>query len=108
MRLVRPAIPVAALLLVAAKGDGDTDIQSILGYIVVGLIVGLIARLLVPGRNTMGLLATILLGIVGAVIGGWLAGTIFPETTGVDWAASILVAVLLVLLVRAVTRRRTI
>jgi hypothetical protein len=44
----------AAVPLAAAKGDSirlDTDIGSILGYIVVGLVVGLVARLLVPGRD---------------------------------------------------------
>ncbi len=39
---------------------------------VVGLIVGLIARLLVPGRDNIGLLGTILLGIVGSFVGGFL------------------------------------
>jgi uncharacterized membrane protein YeaQ/YmgE (transglycosylase-associated protein family) len=40
--------------------------------IVVGLIVGLIARLLVPGRDNIGILGTILLGIVGSFVGGFL------------------------------------
>jgi uncharacterized membrane protein YeaQ/YmgE (transglycosylase-associated protein family) len=40
--------------------------------IVIGLIVGLIARLLVPGRDNIGLLGTILLGIVGSFVGGFL------------------------------------
>jgi uncharacterized membrane protein YeaQ/YmgE (transglycosylase-associated protein family) len=91
---------LAALPLVAQRGDrGDIDIQSILGYIVIGAIVGIIARLLVPGTSGMGLLVTIVVGIIGAVIGGWLAGAVFEETEGVDWIASILVAALLVWLV---------
>jgi uncharacterized membrane protein YhfC len=45
------------------------------------------------------------IGILGA-LGGWLAGALFAETKGVDRLASIGVAVLLVLLVRAVSRRR--
>jgi uncharacterized membrane protein YeaQ/YmgE (transglycosylase-associated protein family) len=40
--------------------------------IVIGLIVGLLARLLVPGRDDIGLLGTILLGIVGSFVGGFL------------------------------------
>ena len=93
----------------AAKGDIlrlDTDIGSILGYILVGLIVGLLARMLVPGRDPVGLLGTLAIGVVGAVLGGWLAGAFFKETAGVDWLASIGVAVLLVLLVRSGSRRR--
>jgi uncharacterized membrane protein YeaQ/YmgE (transglycosylase-associated protein family) len=100
---------LAAVPLVAAKGDNirlDTDIGSILGYILVGLIVGLLARFLVPGRDPVGLLGTLVIGVVGAVLGGWLAGAFFRETEGVDWLASIGVAVVLVLLVRAGSRRR--
>ena len=100
---------LAAVPLVAAKGDNirlDTDIGSILGYILVGLIVGLLARILVPGRDPVGLLGTLVIGVIGAVLGGWLAGAFFEETAGVDWLASIGVAVLLVLLVRAGSRRR--
>ena len=71
-----------------------------------GLIVGLLARLLVPGRDPIGLLGTLVIGIVGAVLGGWLAGAFFRETEGVDWLASIGVAMLLILLVRSGSRRR--
>ena len=103
------AAALAAVPLIAARGDNlrlDTDIGSILGYILVGLIVGLLARMLVPGRDPIGLLGTLVLGVVGAVLGGWLAGAFFKETAGVDWLASIGVAVVLVLLVRAGSRRR--
>ena len=94
--------------LVAAVGDkGDSlDIGSIIGYIVVGAIVGVLARFLVPGRDPMGIVLTIVLGIVGAVIGGWAAGAIFSETTGVDWIASSLAAIALVLIWRAVAGNR--
>ena len=86
------------------QGDG-IDIGSILGYILVGAVVGVLARFLVPGRDEMGIIATIALGIIGAVIGGWLAGAVFEDTAGVDWIASILVAVGLVLVARAVRTR---
>jgi uncharacterized membrane protein YeaQ/YmgE (transglycosylase-associated protein family) len=45
---------------------------SLLSWMVCGLIVGLIARSLLPGRQSMGLLMTMVLGIVGAVVGGFL------------------------------------
>lgn len=108
MRTHRLALAgLLALPLVAQRGDrGDLDVGSILGYIVVGAIVGIVARLLIPGTTGMGLLVTLVVGIIGAVIGGWLAGAVFEETTGVDWIASILVAALLVWLVtRAGTSR---
>lgn len=47
-------------------------IGNFLSWMVCGLIVGLIARALVPGRQNMSLLLTMLLGIVGAVVGGFL------------------------------------
>jgi uncharacterized membrane protein YeaQ/YmgE (transglycosylase-associated protein family) len=111
---MKPEAAVLALAsppLIAAKGDAirlDTDIGSILGYVVVGLIVGGLARLLVPGRDTIGFFGTLVIGILGAVLGGWLAGAFFGETEGVDWLASIGVAIVLVLLVRALSRRRPI
>jgi uncharacterized membrane protein YeaQ/YmgE (transglycosylase-associated protein family) len=50
---------------------------------------------------------TIVIGILGAVIGGWLAGEVFEETEGVDWIASILVAGILVWIAARVMRSRT-
>ena len=47
--------------------------MQILGLVVVGLIIGALARLLKPGRQRMSILATMLLGVVGAIIGGLIA-----------------------------------
>lgn len=44
-----------------------------IGFVVFGLVVGAVARLLVPGRQHMGLLATLAVGVVGSVIGGVVA-----------------------------------
>ena len=88
-----------------AANDSSVDIGSILGYIVVGLVVGVLARFLLPGRDPMGLIATIIVGILGAVIGGWVAGAIFADTAGVDWIASIIAAIVLLLIWRAVSSR---
>lgn len=99
---------IASLPLIAAKGDPirlDTDIGSILGYILVGLVVGVLARLVLPGRDPIGFFGTLVVGILGAVLGGWLAGAFFAETEGVDWLASIAVAIVLLLIVRAGSRR---
>lgn len=95
--------------VLAAAGDkgGNVDIGSIIGFIVVGIIVGVLARFLVPGDDPMGFVGTLVLGILGAVIGGWAAGAIFKDTAGVDWIASVVAAVLLVLLWRALSGNRT-
>jgi len=98
---------IATVLAAAGDKGSNVDIGSIIGYIVVGAIVGVLARFLVPGDDPMGIIGTIVLGIVGAVIGGWAAGAIFKDTAGVDWIASIVAAVLLVLLWRAITGSRS-
>jgi uncharacterized membrane protein YeaQ/YmgE (transglycosylase-associated protein family) len=54
----------------------------ILSIIVVGLIAGALARLLVPGRQNISILATILLGIVGSFVGGFLGYLIFGRDSG--------------------------
>jgi uncharacterized membrane protein YeaQ/YmgE (transglycosylase-associated protein family) len=103
----RMGVAIAALPLIArARGKFDLDVGSIVGYVLIGLVVGILARFLVPGRDPMGIIGTILVGIAGAVIGGWLAGNVFEETKGVDWIASVATAIVLVLLVRAASGRR--
>jgi uncharacterized membrane protein YeaQ/YmgE (transglycosylase-associated protein family) len=47
-----------------------------IGFIVAGLIIGLLARLLLPGRQRIGLLWTLALGVIGSVIGGTIANAI--------------------------------
>jgi uncharacterized membrane protein YeaQ/YmgE (transglycosylase-associated protein family) len=98
---LRSAIALPALMLVAAKGSIRIDLGTIVFYALIGLIVGILARFLVPGRDPMGFIGTLVVGAIGAILGGWLAGEVFPETEGVDWLASILVAIVLVLLVRS-------
>jgi uncharacterized membrane protein YeaQ/YmgE (transglycosylase-associated protein family) len=53
-------------------------ILHIIWMLILGLIVGLIARLIVPGSQPLGLIATSLLGIVGAYVGGTLGSLVFP------------------------------
>ena len=85
----------------------ELNLTTVLTWIVIGLVVGAVARVIVPRSGGMGLIATILIGIVGAVVGGWLAGAVFQDTQGVDWIASILVAALLIWLFHSTSRRRT-
>ena len=59
--------------------------MGILSWIVFGLIAGLIAKFLMPGRDPGGIIITILLGVVGAVVGGFIANAIgFGGVTGFD------------------------
>ncbi|WIG93800.1 GlsB/YeaQ/YmgE family stress response membrane protein [Myxococcus sp. SDU36] len=73
--------------------------------IVIGLVAGLLARLIVPGRSGLGLLGTIVLGVVGSFVGGWVGSFIFSRgsvaelhPTGI--LSSTLGAVLILVLVR--------
>jgi uncharacterized membrane protein YeaQ/YmgE (transglycosylase-associated protein family) len=60
---------------------------QILGLIVVGLIIGALARLIKPGRQRLSILATLALGVVGAIIGG-LIGHLFNSNTSI-WELNI-------------------
>lgn len=85
--------------------------MSIIAWIVVGLIAGWLAKLVVPGREPGGFLATLAIGVVGAILGGWIWNIVFDAAgaTGINFG-SILVAfigsVVLLLLYHAVTGRR--
>jgi uncharacterized membrane protein YeaQ/YmgE (transglycosylase-associated protein family) len=80
---------------------------SIIGWIIFGAVVGLLARLLMPGRDPMGWLLTILLGIAGSVIGGVLLGMLIGgrTTDPAGWIGSILGALLLLWLYRRFSAR---
>ncbi len=86
-------------------------IVSIVSFMILGLVAGLIARFLVPGRDPMGLIGTIILGMAGSVIGG-LGNAYFIEgsteltlsTSGI--IGSILGAIVLLILMRLIGRRR--
>lgn len=76
-------------------------IGSIISWVVFGLVIGLIARFLYPGRQPMGLLMTMVLGIVGSLVGGFISwGLGFrPEEgplRGAGWIMSIVGALIVV------------
>jgi uncharacterized membrane protein YeaQ/YmgE (transglycosylase-associated protein family) len=59
---------------------------SLIGLIIFGAVIGILARLVLPGRQRYGIIITIILGIVGALIGYWLAGKLgVGNTPGIDW-----------------------
>ena len=74
--------------------------MQVLGLIAVGLVIGALARLLQPGRQRMSILATMLLGVVGAIIGGliadWLHVGSITELNFWGFVFALLAAVLLV------------
>ncbi len=87
----------------------DIGLGEIVVYVIAGAIIGTLGRLLVPGKQSMSILITIALGIVAAVIGGYLWNAVFPDNEGVAWIGSIIVAVVLVFVYAMFfgTKRRT-
>jgi uncharacterized membrane protein YeaQ/YmgE (transglycosylase-associated protein family) len=83
--------------------------MNIIWWLIVGLIAGALARLLVPGRDPMGLLGTLLLGLVGSVIGGFLGDLLAggdDDFSPAGLIGSIIGAVIALLVYRAAVRRR--
>jgi len=76
-------------------------------FLLVGLVVGVVARLLMPGPDPIGILGTIVVGCVGALIGGYLWTAVFGQNEGVSWIGSILVAMAMLFLYRRLTVGRT-
>jgi uncharacterized membrane protein YeaQ/YmgE (transglycosylase-associated protein family) len=82
--------------------------MDIIIMIIVGFIVGLIARALMPGDQSMGIILTTILGIVGAVVAGFLGRTLGWYGAGepVGWIASVVGAIIVLFVVGMFMRRR--
>src|SRR5689334_13985768 len=84
--------------------------MSILGWILFGFVVGLIARAIMPGRDPIGLIGTIILGILGALFAGWLgqaAGWYAPDE-GAGFVSATVGAIAILALYYTLTGRRRI
>lgn len=84
-------------------------IGTIIGWVVFGLIAGFIARALVPGRDDIGLLRTIVLGVVGSVVGGLIFGLLTVGLRGfhpAGWIGSIIGAVIVLVIYNQATGRK--
>ena len=79
--------------------------MTIIGFIIIGIVAGFLARLLVPGRDPMGFIATVVLGMVGAFVGGFLADALFDDES-VGWFGATVGAVIVLLLWNAVVAKR--
>ncbi|MFE2431647.1 GlsB/YeaQ/YmgE family stress response membrane protein [Streptomyces sp. NPDC059373] len=87
--------------------------MGIIAWILIGLLAGMIAKALMPGRDPGGIIITMLIGIAGGLLGGWLGKVIF----GVDsidgffdlstWTAAIVGSLILLAVFRTVTGRGT-
>jgi uncharacterized membrane protein YeaQ/YmgE (transglycosylase-associated protein family) len=90
-------------------------LTSVIGSLIIGLIVGALARAIVPGRDPMGCFTTALLGVGGSIVGGLIGSAIWPavgregftsEPRLLHFLLAIVGAILLLWLWRAITGRR--
>lgn len=85
--------------------------MGIIAWIVLGLIAGVIAKALMPGRDPGGCIITILLGIAGAFVGGWVGKTLFHTQLGTffdlrTWGLAVLGALIILAGYRLIFSRR--
>lgn len=86
--------------------------MGIIAFLILGLLAGAIAKAILPGDDPGGIIVTMLIGVVGALLGGFLAGALF-DVNPVDeffslstWVTAILGSILLLLIYRMVTGNR--
>lgn len=96
------------MLIAADAGSvlGDLADSGVLSWIVLGLIVGTVAKILLPGRDPGGIVGTVLIGVAGAFLGGWLSARFLDRPIShnvVDpmlWVAAVAGALVLLVLYR--------
>ena len=83
---------------------------GLLGWIIAGLIIGVLAKLVMPGKDPGGIIATILIGIAGALLGGFLGRALglYGEGDAAGWLMSIVGAIVLLALYRMMVGRRAV
>ncbi|AZV30744.1 GlsB/YeaQ/YmgE family stress response membrane protein [Cobetia sp. ICG0124] len=82
--------------------------MGIIAWIIFGLIAGIIAKVIMPGKDPGGIIVTSIIGILGAVVGGWIGTQLgFGDVTGFNLASfviAVLGAIILLILYRVVRR----
>ena len=86
-------------------------IGTIIGAIIVGLIIGALARLIMPGKQNIGVIMTIVLGILGSLIGSWITYKVgYTNANGgfefIPFIVGVVVAIILIALYLAITGKR--
>jgi uncharacterized membrane protein YeaQ/YmgE (transglycosylase-associated protein family) len=86
--------------------------MGIIGWIVVGLIVGALAKLIMPGKDPGGIIVTCIIGVVGGLLGGWISSMIFGVGTGGffdirTWLIALVGSLILLGIYRLIVGRRS-
>ncbi|MGJ9403996.1 GlsB/YeaQ/YmgE family stress response membrane protein [Arthrobacter sp. KK5.5] len=84
--------------------------MNFLAFLLLGLIAGAIAKLILPGKQGGGWIATLILGVIGALIGGWIGSLFGSGTAGffdlISWFWAIIGALLVLIIWGFITKRR--
>jgi uncharacterized membrane protein YeaQ/YmgE (transglycosylase-associated protein family) len=88
--------------------DADMENYGIIGWLVIGLLAGALAKLLMPGKDPGGCFVTILLGIAGALLAGFLGRALgwYGPNEGAGFVAAVVGAFILLFIYRLIARRR--
>ena len=88
--------------------DGVFGGSSWLWIILVGFVVGVLARLIKPGKQDIGIILTVVLGIVGALLAGWVGRLLgwYAEGEKVDFIASLVGAIVILFIAEAINGKR--
>jgi uncharacterized membrane protein YeaQ/YmgE (transglycosylase-associated protein family) len=81
--------------------------MNIIGQVIFGLVVGIIAKLLMPGKDPGGFIITAILGVVGALVGTFIGRAIWGADYTAGWIAAIVGTILLLWLYRMFAGKRT-
>ena len=96
--------------LVMATSCAPSGFTGWLGTIIFGAVIGVLARAILPGKQSISMAITVIIGVVGALLGYWLSGILeVCATSGIDWTRwliSIVVAAVLVVAYGAVTGKK--
>jgi len=84
--------------------------MGILWMLIIGLIVGAIAKLIMPGKDPGGIIVTMIIGVAGALLAGFLGRSMgwYSEGEAAGFIASVVGAIILLILYRLIARRRTV
>ena len=79
--------------------------EGVIGYIIGGAVIGILARFFKPGADPMGWILTILLGIAGALVGSRVAAMLNLSGTLVIWACAVVAAIVLLFIYEAIRKK---
>lgn len=85
----------------------DVGLGDIIVYAIAGLVIGALARLILPGKQSMGWVLTMAIGVVSAIAGGFIWNAIFPDNEGIAWIGSLVVALVIIVIYERVVASRS-